>query len=83
MSKKVSPKTAAKSRTRKTEGASSQKDSSREESLHDSFSGTYVSVKTGRVVKASPAKPRLGSERIKSAVRSVVHGDAETGKASD
>jgi hypothetical protein len=31
-----------------------------------------VSTKTGRIVKSSPAKPRLGNERIQLAVRDFV-----------
>jgi hypothetical protein len=49
-----------------------------------SVSGKFVSSKkTGRVVKASPAMSRLGKERIKTAVKSVVYRDARTGKFSD
>ena len=40
--------------------------------------GGFVSAKTGRVIKSSPAKPRLGKERIQTAVRSYVRGDDRT-----
>jgi hypothetical protein len=35
--------------------------------------GKFVSAKTGRIVKSSPAEPNLGRERIRSAVTSYVN----------
>jgi hypothetical protein len=48
-----------------------------------SVSGKFISAKSGRIVKASPAKPRLGRERIQTAVRSYVRRDDRTGRFSD
>lgn len=48
-----------------------------------SVSGKFVSAKTGRVVKSSPAKPHLGRERIQTAVRTYVRRDDRTGRLAD
>ena len=37
--------------------------------------GKFVSAKTGRIVKSSPAEPNLSRERIRSAVTSYVNRD--------
>lgn len=38
----------------------------------------FVSANTGRIVKASPAEPHLGTKRIQKVVRSVVHREERT-----
>jgi hypothetical protein len=74
---------SSKSKTLKTT-ATARKGSSKKSVARSSVSGKFVSSKkTGRVVKASPAMSRLGKERIKTAVKSVVYRDARTGKFSD
>lgn len=35
-------------------------------------SGKFIAAKTGRIVKSSPAEPRLGRKRIRAIVREVV-----------
>ena len=75
---------SAKGKALKTGGAVTQKDSDKRYVRRDSDTGKFISSsKTGRVVKASPAMSRLGKERIKTAVKSVVYRDARTGKFSD
>jgi hypothetical protein len=49
----------------------------------DSATGKFIAADTGRVIKSSPAKPRLGKELIQTAVRSYVRRDAKTGKISN
>lgn len=74
---------SSKGKTLKT-AAVARKGSSKKSVARSSVSGKFVSSKkTGRVVKASPAMSRLGKERIKTAVKSVVYRDAGTGKFSD
>ena len=74
---------SSKGKTIKTTAAA-RKGSSKKSVARSSVSGKFVSSKkTGRVVKASPAMSRLGKERIKTAVKSVVYRDAGTGKFSD
>jgi hypothetical protein len=60
-----------------------QKSSSKAYVARSSVSGKFISAKSGRIVKASPAKPRLGRERIQTAVRSYVRRDDRTGRFSD
>lgn len=60
-----------------------QKGSSKTYVARSAVSGKFISSKTGRIVKASPAKPRLGRERIQTAVRSYVRRDDRTGRFSD
>lgn len=43
----------------------------------------FVSAKTGRIVKSSPAKPNLSRESIRSAVNRYVNRDTRTGGLSD
>jgi hypothetical protein len=75
---------SAKGKALKPGGAVAQKASHKRYVRRDSDIGKFVSSsKTGRVIKASPAKPRLGNDRIKTAVKSVVCRDARTGKFSD
>lgn len=75
---------SAKGKTLKTSGAVAQTDSGKKTVGRSSVNGKFVSSsKTGRIVKASPAMSRLGKERIKTAVKSVVYRDAGTGKISD
>lgn len=94
MPKKVTTKASKKkaSKTSKSKlvskGAKSastlkQKSSSKTYVARSSASGRFVSSKTGRIVKASPAKPRLGRARIQTAVRSYVRRDDRTGRFSD
>lgn len=45
--------------------------------------GKFVSAKTGRIVKSSPAQPNLSRERIRSAVTAYVNRDTRTGRFSD
>lgn len=61
----------------------SRKSSSKSYVGRSSVNGKFVSAKTGRVVKSSPAKPRLGRERIQTAVRSYVRRDDRTGRFAD
>jgi hypothetical protein len=64
-------------------GSLSQKNSSKTLVGRSSVSGEFVSAKTGRIIKTSPAKPRLGRERIQTAVRNYVRRDDGTGKFAD
>jgi hypothetical protein len=74
---------SSKGKTLKTTDAA-RKGSSKKSVARSSVTGKFVSSrKTGRVVKASPAMSRLGKERIKTAVKSVVYRDTRTGKFSD
>jgi hypothetical protein len=66
------------SKTTKTAGSLSQKSAGKKYIERSSVSGKFVSAKTGRVVKTSPTKPRLGRERIQTVVRSYVRGDGRT-----
>ena len=49
----------------------------------NAVTGKFVSAKTGRIVKSSPAKPNLSRESIRSAVISYVNRDTRTGRFSD
>jgi len=62
-------------RTVRTGSALTQDNPSREYVRRDSSTGEFVAAKTGRVVKSSPAEPRLGRERIQTAVKGYVHRD--------
>ncbi len=44
----------------------------------NSVIGEFVSAKTGRIIKSSPAKPNLGREIIQTAVRSYIHREGRT-----
>ena len=75
---------SGKGKTTKAARALVQESSSKKYVGRSSVNGKFISSsKTGRIVKASPAKPRLGNDRIKTAVKSVVYRDARTGKISD
>src|SRR2546423_13162810 len=63
--------------------ADAEKRPSRASVERSAVTGKFVSAKTGRIVKASPATPRLGKESIRPAVRSYVYLDTRTGKLSD
>jgi hypothetical protein len=67
----------------KTDSSLNHKNSSKTYVKRSSVSGKFISAKTGRVVKSSPAKPRLGRERIQTAVRSYVRRDDRTGRFTD
>jgi hypothetical protein len=69
-------------KTTKAAGSLTRKNQAKTYVERSSVSGKFVSAKTGRIVKASPAKPRLGRERIQSAVRSYVRRDDRTGRFS-
>jgi large subunit ribosomal protein L11 len=43
--------------------------------IEEIYGEKFVSAKTGRVIKSSPAEPRLGKDRIQDAVRSFVRLD--------
>jgi hypothetical protein len=77
---KTSKPISSKSVSRTTKAASSlkRKNSSKPLVGRSAVSGKFVSAKTGRVVKTSPTKPRLGKERIQTVVRSYVRGDDRT-----
>ena len=49
----------------------------------NAVTGKFVSAKTGRIVKSSPAKPNLSRESIRSAVDRYVNRDTRTGGFSD
>ncbi|MBA3805258.1 MAG: hypothetical protein H0X14_06040 [Acidobacteria bacterium] len=82
---KISKSKTSKSVSRTTKAASSlnSKSSSKTLAGRSAVSGKFISAKTGRVIKTSPAKPRLGRERIQTAVRSYVRRDDTTGKFVD
>lgn len=80
-SKSKSPKSV--SSTTKAASSLTRKKSSKTLVGRSAVSGKFVSAKTGRVIKTSPAKPRLGRERIQTAVRSYVRRDVRTGKFAD
>jgi hypothetical protein len=71
------------SKAAKSASSLKQKSSRKTSVARNSASGKFISAKTGRVVKASPANPRLGRERIQTAVRSYVRRDERTGRFSD
>jgi len=60
-----------------------QNSSSNKYVRRDSVAGKFIAAKTGRVIKSSPAKPRLGKERIQTAVRNYVRRDTKTGSFSE
>ncbi len=66
------------SKAAKSSNSLSNKSSSKKHVARSSMSGKFESAKTGRIIKASPAKPRLGRERIQTAVRSYVRRDERT-----
>lgn len=89
MSKKATTKTAksvsAKS-SRKTVPTSSAltHNGSSGKSVHRSSSTVkFVAAKTGRVIKSSPVEPRLGRERIQTAVKSYVNRSDSGERFSD
>jgi|GEM_PF-5496096 len=63
------------SKTTKAASSLNRKKASKKSVERSPASGKFVSAKTGRVVKNSPAKPRLGRERIQTVIRSYVRGD--------
>ena len=71
------------SKTTKAAGSVSRKGISKGDVERSSVTGKFVAAQTGRVIKSSPAKPRLGKERIQTAVRSYVRRDARAGRLSD
>jgi hypothetical protein len=79
MSKKATTKTAksvsAKStrKTVRTSSTSTHNGSSGKSVHRNSSTGKFVAAKTGRVIKSSPVEPRLGRERIQTAVKSYVN----------
>lgn len=79
--KKPSSKSSCK--TTRTRGSLSQNGSSKEYVRRNSTTGEFVAAKTGRVVKSSPVEPRLGRERIQTAVKGYVHRDDRTEKFSN
>ena len=62
--------------------ALAQKNGSKKEVKRSAPAGKFVSAKTGRVVKTTPATPRLGRDRIKTAVSGYVSRDAKGGRVS-
>lgn len=79
-SKGKSSKAASKKKNAAT--ALTQKNENKKEVKRSAAVGKFVSAKTGRVVKATPATPRLGRDRIKNAVSGVVCRDAKRGRVS-
>ncbi len=73
-SKKKASKTSKSKTVKKSVKAASAKSSSKTYAKRSAVRGKFVSAKTGRVVKSSPAKPKLGRKRIRTAVRSYVRG---------
>jgi hypothetical protein len=76
-------KSQPRSKLAKSASALRQKGSSKTYVARSAVSGKFISSKTGRIVKASPAKPRLGREHIQTAVRSYVRRDDRTGRFTD
>jgi hypothetical protein len=64
-------------------GDSSSNGSSKKYVHRDSSTGKFVATKTGRVVKSSPVEPRLGRERIQTAVKGYISRDDRTRRLSD
>jgi hypothetical protein len=75
-SKSKSPKSVCK--ITKAASSPNQRSASKTFIGRSAVNGKFVSAKTGRVIKSSPAKPRLGRERIQTAVRSYVRRDDST-----
>ncbi len=85
-SKTKAPKTSKSkslSKAPKAVDSPNQKSSSKTHAERSAVSGKFVSAKTGRIVKSSPSMPRLGRERILTAVRNYVRGDDKTRRFSD
>lgn len=80
-----STKSLSSKSSRKTtqSGASPNNGSSKEYVHRDSSTGKFVATKTGRVVKYSPVEPRLGRERIQTAVKGYISRDDKTERLSD
>lgn len=57
----------------KATGSLSQKNAHDGHVERNSVTGKFVATKTGRVIKSSPAKPRLGKKLIHSIVWNWVH----------
>lgn len=70
-------------RTKKAASASSQKSVSKNHVRGNSLVGEFKAAKTGRIIKSSPAKTRLGRRRIQTAVRNYVRRDSQAGKFVD
>jgi len=84
MSKIATTKTTKSSyKTVRTNTASSRYGSSKEYVHRDSSTGKFTAAKTGRVVKSLPVEPRLGRERIQTAVKSYVSHNDKTERFSD
>jgi len=88
MSKKVTTETiksaSSKSPRKMVQSDSSLNCGSSKKYVHrNSSTGEFVAVKTGRVIKSSPIEPRLGRERIQTAVKGYVYRDDKSGRLSD
>lgn len=89
MSKKATTKTSksvsAKSsyKTVRTNNTSTQNGSSGKSVHRSSSTGKFVAAKAGRVIKSSPVEPRLGRERIQTAVKSYVNRNDTGERFSD
>ena len=75
---------SSKAASKKTKSAMAltQKVAGKKQVKRSSTVGKFVSAKTGRVVKASPAKPRLGKDRIKTVVSGYVSRNPRSGRVS-
>ncbi len=62
--------------TKKAASAPSQKSTSKKHVLGNSLVVVFKAAKTGRIIKSSPAKTRLGKRRIQTAVRNYVRRDS-------
>jgi len=89
MSKKATTKTtksvSAKSscKTVRTNNASSHNGSSGKSVHRSSSTGKFIAAKAGRVIKSSPVEPRLGRERIQTAVKNYVNRNNKGERFSD
>ena len=89
MTKKATIKTAKSTSTKsscktvQTSSASTHNSSSTKSMRRSSSAGKFVAAKTGRVIKSSPVEPRLGRDRIQTAVKSYVNRNDKRESISD